>query len=68
MDRRVRVGVICNHLTLVPTVGSGEVKTKPTQHLAQDLREIGIQADILLCCCDEELSVELKKKMLTLPI
>ncbi len=51
------------HLTLVPTVGGGEVKTKPTQHAVKDLREIGIQADVLLCRCEEELSSELKKKI-----
>ncbi len=54
---------ICVHLTLVPTVGGGEVKTKPTQHSVKDLREIGIQADILLCRCDEELPLDLKKKI-----
>jgi len=38
------------HLTLVPYVAvSGEMKTKPTQHSVQKLREIGIQADALLC-------------------
>ncbi len=51
------------HLTLVPTVGGGEVKTKPTQHSVKELREIGIQADVLLCRCDEELSPELKQKI-----
>jgi len=38
------------HLTLVPYVAvAGELKTKPTQHSVQKLREIGIQADALLC-------------------
>ena len=38
------------HLTLVPYIASaGEIKTKPTQHSVKELREIGIQADILLC-------------------
>jgi len=38
------------HLTLVPYIASaGEIKTKPTQHSVQKLREIGIQPDILLC-------------------
>ena len=31
---------------------AGELKTKPTQHSVQKLREIGIQPDILLCRCD----------------
>ncbi len=38
------------HLTLVPYIAaSGEIKTKPTQHSVQKLREIGIQPDVLLC-------------------
>lgn len=41
------------HLTLVPFIPSaGELKTKPTQHSVQKLREIGIQADLLLCRAD----------------
>ena len=41
------------HLTLVPFIASaGELKTKPTQHSVQKLREIGIQADLLLCRAD----------------
>lgn len=38
------------HLTLVPYLGTaGELKTKPTQHSLQELRKIGIQADMVLC-------------------
>ncbi|MFQ5582143.1 MAG: CTP synthase [Mariprofundaceae bacterium] len=38
------------HLTLVPYITSaGEIKSKPTQHSVQKLREIGIQPDVLLC-------------------
>ena len=45
--------VIFVHLTLVPYLGtSGELKTKPTQHSVQKLREIGIQPDFLLCRTD----------------
>ena len=41
------------HLTLVPYIAAaGELKTKPTQHSVQKLREIGISPDILLCRCD----------------
>ena len=37
------------HLTLVPYIGAaGELKTKPTQHSVQKLREIGIQPDVLV--------------------
>ncbi len=52
------------HLTLVPFIeGSGELKTKPTQHSVRELREIGIQADILLCRTDRLLPPELKDKI-----
>ncbi len=52
------------HLTLVPYLpGSGEIKTKPTQHSVKELREIGIQADILLCRMDRELPQAEKQKM-----
>ena len=41
------------HLTLVPYIAAaGELKTKPTQHSVKELREIGIQPDILLCRSD----------------
>jgi CTP synthase len=56
--------VVFVHLTLVPFIGaSGELKTKPTQHSVKELREIGIQADILLCRTDRRLSSELKSKI-----
>ncbi len=44
------------HLTLVPYIASaGEIKTKPTQHSVKELREIGIQPDVLLCRADRPL-------------
>jgi CTP synthase len=52
------------HLTLVPFIGtSGELKTKPTQHSVKELREIGIQPDILLCRTDRLLSKDIKGKI-----
>lgn len=52
------------HLTLVPYLSSsGEIKTKPTQHSVKELREIGIQADILLCRMDRELPHDEKEKI-----
>jgi CTP synthase len=52
------------HLTLVPYIKtSGELKTKPTQHSVQKLREIGIQPDILLCRTEEKLASKLKEKI-----
>ena len=45
------------HVTLVPYIATaGELKTKPTQHSVKEMREIGIQPDILLCRCDRPLS------------
>ena len=52
------------HLTLVPYIATaGELKSKPTQHSVKELREIGIQPDILLCRTDRFLSPELKAKI-----
>ena len=52
------------HLTLVPYIPSaGELKTKPTQHSVKELREIGIQPDLLLCRTDRYLSRDLKAKI-----
>jgi CTP synthase len=52
------------HLTLVPFIKTaGELKTKPTQHSVKDLREIGIQPDILLCRAEIPLPPEIKKKI-----
>jgi CTP synthase len=59
-----RANVVFVHLTLVPFIGaSGELKTKPTQHSVKELREIGIQPDILLCRTDRFLAPELKAKI-----
>ncbi|MCL2382555.1 MAG: CTP synthase [Treponema sp.] len=37
------------HLTLIPEVGDGELKTKPTQHSVKAMQEQGIQPDVLIC-------------------
>ncbi len=56
--------VLYIHLTLVPYIKtSGELKTKPTQHSVQKLREIGIQPDILLCRTEKKLASKLKNKI-----
>jgi CTP synthase len=56
--------VLYIHLTLVPYIKTaGELKTKPTQHSVQKLREIGIQPDILLCRTEKKLSRDIKKKI-----
>ena len=52
------------HLTLVPYIPSaGEIKTKPTQHSVKELREIGIQPDIVLCRADREIPEDEKRKI-----
>jgi len=59
-----RDNVLFVHLTLVPYIQtSGEQKTKPTQHSVKELREIGIQPDILLCRTDRFLSADIKAKI-----
>jgi CTP synthase len=59
-----RENVVFVHVTLVPFIGvAGELKTKPTQHSVKELREIGIQPDILLCRTDHFLSPEIKAKI-----
>ncbi len=56
--------VLYIHLTLVPYIPTaGELKTKPTQHSVKELREIGIQPDILLCRCDREIPRDMKAKI-----
>ncbi|OGQ48677.1 MAG: CTP synthase [Deltaproteobacteria bacterium RIFCSPLOWO2_02_FULL_46_8] len=56
--------VLYAHVTLVPHIdAAGELKTKPTQHSVQKLREIGIQPDILLCRTDRDLSKEIRAKI-----
>jgi CTP synthase len=52
------------HLTLLPWIPTaGELKTKPTQHSVKELREIGIQPDILLCRADRPIPDEERRKI-----
>ncbi|MBN3859525.1 CTP synthase [Neisseriaceae bacterium PsAf] len=52
------------HLSYVPYIPSaGEIKTKPTQHSVKELREIGIQPDMLICRMYRELPYEEKQKI-----
>jgi CTP synthase len=52
------------HLTLVPYIASaGEIKTKPTQHSVKELREIGIQADAIICRTDRPLPEDERRKI-----
>jgi len=52
------------HVTLVPFIPTaGELKTKPTQHSVREMREIGIQPDVLICRCDRPIARGLKEKI-----
>ncbi len=52
------------HLTYVPYLAAaGELKTKPTQHTVQKLREIGIQPDVLLCRADRPIPDDERDKI-----
>ncbi|MGH7281801.1 MAG: CTP synthase, partial [Polyangiaceae bacterium] len=52
------------HVTLVPYIATaGELKTKPTQHSVKEMREIGIQPDVLICRCEKALSRSTKEKI-----
>ena len=56
--------VLYIHVTLIPFVATaGQLKTKPTQHSVKELREIGIQPDILLCRTDRFLDADVKTKI-----
>ncbi|MEE8441544.1 MAG: CTP synthase, partial [Spirochaetia bacterium] len=55
--------VINVHLTLVPEVAGGELKTKPTQHSVKELRAIGIQPEVLLCRAPRPLNDDLRRKI-----
>ncbi|MCC6507566.1 MAG: CTP synthase [Pirellulaceae bacterium] len=52
------------HLTLVPYLkAAAELKTKPTQHSVGQLRQIGIQPDVLICRCEQSISREEREKI-----
>jgi len=59
-----RDNVLYIHVTLVPVIGVvGEPKTKPTQHSVAELREIGIQPDIIVTRSEEPLSRGIRDKI-----
>lgn len=59
-----RENVLYVHLTLVPYLrAAGEIKTKPTQHSVNKLREIGIQPDILICRSERPLGDDVRAKI-----
>ncbi len=57
-------GTFSIHLTLLPYLSAaGELKTKPTQHSVQKLREIGIQPDMLICRAEKEITWDAVRKI-----
>ncbi|WP_227353367.1 CTP synthase [Haladaptatus salinisoli] len=54
---------LLTHVTLVPYSKNGEQKTKPTQHSVKELRSIGLQPDVLVGRCDDELEPATKEKI-----
>lgn len=59
-----RDGVVFIHTVLVPQVpGSGELKTKPTQHSYKELMSLGIKPNIIVTRCEERISDDIRKKI-----
>ncbi|CAN5698385.1 CTP synthase [soil metagenome] len=59
-----RKNVMYVHVSYVPYIdAAGELKTKPTQHSAQRLREIGISPDVLICRADRPIGEEIRRKI-----
>ncbi|MBM3114309.1 CTP synthase [Jeongeupia naejangsanensis] len=59
-----RENVCFVHLSYVPYIAAaGEIKTKPTQHSVKELREIGIQPDVLICRADRAVPDDERKKI-----
>ncbi|MEF8779186.1 MAG: CTP synthase [Haloferacaceae archaeon] len=55
--------ILFAHVTLVPYSKNGEQKTKPTQHSVKELRSIGLQPDVLVGRCEDELEPSTKEKI-----
>jgi CTP synthase len=59
-----RENVLYMHVSYVPFIeAAGELKTKPTQHSVQRLREIGISPDIIVCRADRPIDEDIRKKI-----
>jgi CTP synthase len=58
-----RQNVLYVHVTLLPRVATGELKTKPTQHSVKELRGIGIQPDVVIARADEPITTDLREKI-----
>jgi CTP synthase len=51
------------HVTLLPVIGNGEMKTKPTQMSVRDLRSVGIQPDVIVCRAEKPVPVDVREKI-----
>ncbi len=58
-----RDNVLYIHVTLLPHISTGELKTKPTQHSVKELRSIGIQPDVIALRCDGPIPQDVKDKI-----
>lgn len=58
-----RQSAVSVHVTLVPSVSTGEIKTKPTQHAVKELQEVGIQPDVLVLRSRESLDEGIRRKI-----
>lgn len=56
--------VVFIHVPLIVQIpGSGELKSKPTQHSVKELLSLGIQPDVLVCRCDEPMTEDVRRKI-----
>jgi CTP synthase len=58
-----KTNAISVHLTLIPEVAGGELKTKPTQHSVKAMQEQGIQPDVLICRAPTMLDEPTRRKI-----
>jgi CTP synthase len=58
-----RDGTLNIHVTLLPYISTGELKTKPTQHSVRELRSMGIQPDVIVCRADHPVSQDIRDKI-----
>ena len=61
---RGRNNVMFIHVSLIVSIpGTGELKSKPTQHSAKELLSLGIQPDVIMCRCDEKVPPDILEKI-----
>ena len=61
---RGREQVLFLHVSLIVSIpGTGELKSKPTQHSCKELLRLGIQPDVILCRCDQEVPEDIRQKI-----